>query len=124
MDGRNVSLGARTLSSYRRGRSRWAGAHFRASLAAHTLRRPSTASPWDLDSPDFEASARLTYREPAHRPPDRRVRRRSVTQVELPKDTPFLDYLKAYENDNSKDPFDALEMLDNTSRSGSSARPR
>ncbi|WP_435016099.1 hypothetical protein TA3x_003659 [Tundrisphaera sp. TA3] len=37
------------------------------------------------------------------------------SQVELPKDTPFLDLLKAYENDNTRDPFDAMEMLD-TSR--------
>ena len=43
------------------------------------------------------------------------------SQVELPPDTPFLDLLKAFENDNTKDPFDALEMLDNTSRSSGSA---
>jgi hypothetical protein len=46
------------------------------------------------------------------------------SQIELPKDTPFMDLLKAYEGDVSKDPFDALEMLDNTSRSGSSSKPR
>ena len=38
------------------------------------------------------------------------------SQVELPQDTPFLDLLKAFENDNTKDPFDAMEMLDNSSR--------
>ncbi len=47
------------------------------------------------------------------------------SQIELPPDTPFLDLLKAYENDNTKDPFDALEMLDNTSRNtGSKPKPR
>ena len=47
------------------------------------------------------------------------------SQIELPPDTPFLDLLKAYENDNTKDPFDALEMLDNTSRnSGSKPKVR
>jgi hypothetical protein len=47
------------------------------------------------------------------------------SQIELPPDTPFMDLLKAYENDPSKDPFDALEMLDNTSRtSGSKPKPR
>jgi len=44
--------------------------------------------------------------------------------VELPKDTPFMDLLKAYEGDVSKDPFDALEQYDNSSRSGTSAKPR
>ena len=43
------------------------------------------------------------------------------SQVELPKDAPFLDLLKAYEGDNSKDPFDALEQLD-VSSTGTSSR--
>ena len=43
------------------------------------------------------------------------------SQVELPPDTPFLDLLKAAEIDTTKDPFDALEMLDNTSRNSGSA---
>ena len=43
------------------------------------------------------------------------------SQIDLPKDTPFQDLLKTFENDNSKDPFDALEMLDSTSRSAGSA---
>ena len=42
------------------------------------------------------------------------------SQVELPKDTPFMDLLKAYEGDVSKDPFDALEQLDATTRPGGS----
>jgi len=47
------------------------------------------------------------------------------SQIELPKDTPFMDLLKAYEGDVSKDPFDALEMLDSTSRtSGSKPKAR
>jgi hypothetical protein len=47
------------------------------------------------------------------------------SQIELPKDTPFQDLLKAYENDSSKDPFDALEMLDSTSRNSATApKPR
>ncbi len=36
---------------------------------------------------------------------------------EMPLDTPFYDLAKTFENDNTKDPFDALEMLDNTTRS-------
>ena len=47
------------------------------------------------------------------------------SQVELPPDTPFLDLLKAFENDTTKDPFDALEMLDNNTRnSGAAPKPR
>lgn len=46
------------------------------------------------------------------------------SQVELPPDTPFLDLLKVYENDSTKDPFDAMEMLDTPSRSGAPAKPR
>jgi hypothetical protein len=46
------------------------------------------------------------------------------SQIDLPKETPFMDLLKAYENDSSKDPFDALEMLDNSARTGSTAKPR
>jgi hypothetical protein len=47
------------------------------------------------------------------------------SQVELPPDTPFLDLLKAFENDTTKDPFDALEMLDsNTRNSGAAPKPR
>jgi hypothetical protein len=47
------------------------------------------------------------------------------SQIPLPADTPFIDLLKAYENDTGKDPFDALEMLDNSSRnSGSPAKKR
>jgi hypothetical protein len=46
------------------------------------------------------------------------------SQVELPPDTPFLDLLKAYENDTGKDPFDALEMLDNSSRNSGAAPKR
>jgi len=47
------------------------------------------------------------------------------SQVDLPKDAPFQDLLKAYEGDVSKDPFDALEMLDSTSRnSGSKPKAR
>jgi hypothetical protein len=42
-------------------------------------------------------------------------------QIELPPDTPFLALMKDYENDNTKDPFDAMEMLDNTSRNSGSA---
>ena len=43
----------------------------------------------------------------------------------MPTDTPFLDLLKAYEKDNTSDPFDALEMLDTTSRnSGAAPKPR
>ena len=38
------------------------------------------------------------------------------SQIEMPPDTPFQDLIKAFENDNTKDPFDALEMLDSTSR--------
>ena len=45
------------------------------------------------------------------------------SQVELPKDTPFMDLLKAYEGDTSKDPFDALEMLDYSTRQ-SGAKPK
>ena len=46
-------------------------------------------------------------------------------QIELPPDTPFLALMKAYENDNTKDPFDAMEMLDNTSRNtGAAPKPR
>ena len=45
------------------------------------------------------------------------------SQVEMPKDTPFQDLLKAYENDPSKDPFDALEMLDN-SKTSAPSKPR
>jgi hypothetical protein len=41
------------------------------------------------------------------------------SQVEMPKDTPFLDLLATYKNDNSRDPFDALEMLDTSSSSKS-----
>ncbi len=45
--------------------------------------------------------------------------------VEMPKETPFLDLLKAFENDNTKDPFDALEMLDeSTRRSATPPKPR
>ncbi len=43
--------------------------------------------------------------------------------IEMPLDTPFYDLAKAFENDNSKDPFDALEMLDNTSRSQRPMKP-
>ena len=46
------------------------------------------------------------------------------SQIELPKDTPFMDLLRAYEGDVSKDPFDALEMLDTNTRSGAPAKPR
>jgi len=46
------------------------------------------------------------------------------SQIDLPKDTPFLDLLQAYQNDNSKDPFDALEMLDATSKPGTKPKPR
>jgi hypothetical protein len=47
------------------------------------------------------------------------------SQVELPPDTPFQDLIKSTENDNTKDPFDALEMLDSASRnSGSKPKPR
>jgi hypothetical protein len=35
---------------------------------------------------------------------------------DMPLDTPFFDLAKTFENDNTKDPFDALEMLDSTSR--------
>jgi len=43
---------------------------------------------------------------------------------EVPKDTPFLDLGKAFANDTSKDPFDALEMLDTTSRAGTKQKTR
>ncbi len=46
------------------------------------------------------------------------------SQVVLPPETPFLDLLKAYENDNTKDPFDALEMLDNHQPELRSRRPK
>jgi len=46
------------------------------------------------------------------------------SQVELPPDTPFLDLLKVYENDSTKDPFDAMEMLDTPSRGGAPAKPK
>ncbi len=42
------------------------------------------------------------------------------SQIDLPPETPFQDLMKAYEADNTKDPFDALEMLDNSSRSAGS----
>ena len=45
-------------------------------------------------------------------------------QIELPPETPFLDLLKAFENDNTKDPFDALEMLDNATRNSGPAPKR
>ena len=45
--------------------------------------------------------------------------------IELPPETPFMDLLKAYEGDNTKDPFDAVEMLDNTTRNtGSKPKDR
>ncbi len=43
------------------------------------------------------------------------------SQVELPQDAPFQDLLKAYENDVSKDPYDAMEMLDTSTRSSTPA---
>ena len=47
------------------------------------------------------------------------------SQLDLPKDTPFIELLKAYEGDVSKDPFDALEMLDTTTRSNATKpKPR
>ena len=46
------------------------------------------------------------------------------SQIDLPADTPFQDLMKAYENDNTKDPFDALEMLDSSSRTAAPAKPR
>jgi len=47
------------------------------------------------------------------------------SQVEMPKDAPFLDLLAAYQNDSSRDPFDALEMLDSSSsKSGSKPKAR
>lgn len=47
------------------------------------------------------------------------------SQTELPKDAPFMDLARAYDADPSKDPFDALEMLDNTTRnSGSKPKDR
>lgn len=46
------------------------------------------------------------------------------SQVDLPPDTPFLDLLKVYENDSTKDPFDAMEMLDNTTKPGTKPKAR
>ncbi len=77
---------------------------------------------------------RLLERHEPYRPDDlnkkdtglimkRYARACQQSQVDLPKDTPFLDLLKAYENDTSKDPFDALEMLDTPTTSGSKPKP-
>ena len=44
------------------------------------------------------------------------------SQVELPPDTPFLPLLKEFENDNTRDPFDAMEMLD-SGRTVAPAKP-
>ncbi len=46
------------------------------------------------------------------------------SQVDLPKDTPFLDLLAAFQDDNSRDPFDAMEMIDTSSKSGTKPKPR
>jgi hypothetical protein len=44
--------------------------------------------------------------------------------TEMPLDTPFYDLAKAFENDNTRDPFDALEMLDNATRAKSPTKTR
>jgi hypothetical protein len=41
--------------------------------------------------------------------------------TEMPLDTPFYGLAKTFENDNTKDPFDALEMLDNSTRNAKGA---
>ena len=43
------------------------------------------------------------------------------SRIDLPQDTPFLDLLNAYKDETGKDPFDALEMLDSSSRSSGPA---
>ena len=47
------------------------------------------------------------------------------SQIEVPQDTPFLEFLKTYEGDNTKDPFDAMEMLDaSTATTKPAAKPK